>query len=63
MLHFFKKHNTANDTAKEICIVYDATGVQAVRSWFRKFRANYFNLEDRNRPSTSDTNLIEAIVE
>lgn len=68
MLHCFKRGKNANDTANEICTVYgnNATSVQTVRSWFKKFRAGNFNLEDEEscgRPSTTNTDLIIAMVE
>ncbi|KAL6268022.1 hypothetical protein P5V15_001102 [Pogonomyrmex californicus] len=68
MLHCFKKGNSAKDTATEICTAYGsgATSVQTVHSWFRRFRTGNFNLKDEEcngRPSTTDTELIKAMVD
>ena len=68
MLHCFKKGFSASDTVNEIFMVYgnDVRSVQTVRSWFRRFQAGNFNLEDEERcgrPSTTNTDLIIAMVE
>ena len=68
MLHRFKKGIGAEETASEICGIYGdpAVTIQTVRTWFRRFRAGDFNLEDREcsgQPSTTDTDLIKALVD
>ncbi|CAK9813771.1 Histone-lysine N-methyltransferase SETMAR [Anthophora plagiata] len=67
MLHYFKKGNSAKDTADEICTVYGsgATTITTVRNWFKRFRAGNFELKDKGRsgrPATTDTDLIKAML-
>ncbi|OAD57467.1 Histone-lysine N-methyltransferase SETMAR, partial [Eufriesea mexicana] len=62
ILHCFKKGTSAKDTADEICTVYGSgtTTIRTVRNWFKKFRADNFDLKDEDRsgcPATTDTDL------
>ncbi|XP_031774663.1 uncharacterized protein LOC116414993 [Apis florea] len=51
MLQCFKKGNSANDTVDEICTVYrnGATIIMTIRNWFKRFRANNFDLKNEDR--------------
>ncbi|KOX74148.1 Histone-lysine N-methyltransferase SETMAR [Melipona quadrifasciata] len=57
MLHCFKKGNSAKDTADEIFTVYKSgtTTIRTVHNWFKKFRADNFELKDEDRSGRSDT--------
>ncbi|XP_054001999.1 histone-lysine N-methyltransferase SETMAR-like [Hylaeus anthracinus] len=68
MFHCFKIDSTPKNTANEICEVYGdrSITVQTVWNWFKRFRAENFNLKDEDRsgrPSTTDTDLIKAYLD
>ncbi|KOX76021.1 Histone-lysine N-methyltransferase SETMAR [Melipona quadrifasciata] len=67
MLHCFKKGNSAKDTADEISTVYGSgtTTIRTVHNWFKKFRADNFELKDEDRsgrPATTDTDIIKTVL-
>ncbi|XP_035731230.1 histone-lysine N-methyltransferase SETMAR-like [Vespa mandarinia] len=67
MLHCFKKGSNAKDTADEICTVCGSgtMTIRTFRNWFKKFRADNFDLKDEDRsgcPATTDTDLIKSML-
>lgn len=60
ILYCFKKGDSANDIADEICIVYrnGATTITTIHNWFKRYRAGNFDLKNEDlcgRPATTNT--------
>ncbi|PBC32975.1 histone-lysine N-methyltransferase SETMAR [Apis cerana cerana] len=53
VIYCFKKGDSANSTADEICTVYgsDATIITIIRNWFKRFRASNFDLKNEGHSS------------
>ncbi|EZA61570.1 Histone-lysine N-methyltransferase SETMAR [Ooceraea biroi] len=68
MLFYYRKGKNASQVTNSICSVYGegALAERTVRKWFAKFRAGDFNLKDQERsgrPSTTDDDQIETLIE
>ncbi|XP_011859834.1 PREDICTED: histone-lysine N-methyltransferase SETMAR-like isoform X2 [Vollenhovia emeryi] len=68
MLFLYWKGRNATQAANKICAVYGegAVAERTVRKWFARFKAGDFNLKDQERPgrpSTTDEDQIETLIE
>ncbi|XP_031370547.1 histone-lysine N-methyltransferase SETMAR-like [Apis dorsata] len=66
VLYCFKKGDSANNIADEICTIYEsgATTITIIRNWFKRFRTDNFDLKDEDRsghPAMMNIDFIKAI--
>ena len=67
-LYYFKKGKNATEMQKRICAVYEEGAVTDLtcQTWFAKFHAENFSLDDTprsGRPVQVDSNQIETLIE
>ncbi|XP_006622553.1 histone-lysine N-methyltransferase SETMAR-like [Apis dorsata] len=68
MLYCFKKDDSANDIADEICtVLYGGitTTIMTIRNWFMSFKVGNFDLKDEGRsgrPAATNIDLIKAML-